>query len=210
MTGGTDQGTRGDPSSDADLVAASVAAPDLFGEIFDRHVVTIHRYVARRLGASEAEEVTSETFRIAFEQRQRFVDERGGSARPWLYGIASNLIRRRHRSESRRMAALERIGPDRVGLDPEALVDDALVAKAAAQRLPHAIASLDPAEREVLLLVAWEEMTEAQVADALGIPRGTVKSRLHRARRKLREHLEVAGHQGLTTTHDRTGERSRS
>jgi DNA-directed RNA polymerase specialized sigma24 family protein len=168
--------------SDSAVVAASLGEPAAFGELFDRHARVVHAYVARRLGADRADDVTAETFRIAFEQRSGFDIDRG-DVRPWLLGIATNLIRRQARSEERRLRALGRLGvvADCVG-DP---------AVACGEEISAALLDIDPGDRDVVLLVAWEDLSYQQVAAALDIPVGTVRSRLHRARQQLRARLHA-------------------
>jgi RNA polymerase sigma-70 factor (ECF subfamily) len=179
-----------DLPSDADLVQAG-ETPEDFARLFDRYSVTIHRYVARRLGASEAEDLLAQTFLIAFEGRHRYSDSPTG-ALPWLYGIATNLIRRKRRDEVRQYRAYARSEP--AGFDehsdPLATEVAARVDAAAASRvLTGVLARLRQAERDVLLLYAWEDLSYAEIALALDLPIGTVRSRLHRARRALRSAL---------------------
>jgi RNA polymerase sigma factor (sigma-70 family) len=174
--------------SDAALIARSVREPDVFAEVFDRHYVRIHGFVARRLGAGLADDVASETFLVAFDRRTRY-DVAQADAGPWLYGIASNLIARHRRQEVRRYRALARTGsPAPVGGDEE-LVAGRLDAQALRARLAAALVEVSHRDREVLLLVAWAGLSLEEAARALGIPAGTARSRLHRARRRTRAAL---------------------
>jgi DNA-directed RNA polymerase specialized sigma24 family protein len=100
---------------DADVVARSIGEPQHFAVVFDRHYVGIHRYAGRRLGQDFADDIASETFLVAFARRSRY-DLTQPDARPWLYGIASNLIARHHRAEQRRYRAIARAGADDIGL----------------------------------------------------------------------------------------------
>ncbi|WP_427888855.1 RNA polymerase sigma factor [Kribbella sp. GL6] len=174
------------PPADAELVRA--ARPEEFAHLFDRYAVTIHRYIARRLGRTEADDLLGQTFLIAFERRHRYAGTADG-ALPWLYGIATNLIRRRRRDEVRQYRAYSRAGddrhPDLLATDVAARVD----AASASRLLTGVLARLRPAERDVLLLYAWEDLSYAEIALALDLPIGTVRSRLHRARRALRSAL---------------------
>ena len=86
--------------TDAELIARSLADPAEFAGVYERYATTIYRYVARRVGPGEAEALMAETFRIAFEQRASF-DPARPVARPWLYGIATNLVARHYRTEAR-------------------------------------------------------------------------------------------------------------
>jgi RNA polymerase sigma-70 factor (ECF subfamily) len=178
-------------NSDAAIIAASGGDPALFGEIFDRHSAAINRYLTRRLGASDGEDLTAETFVIAFRSRRRY-DGSVEDARPWLFGIAANLLRRHWRTEQRRLRAYARTGVDPVADEiPDA--ERRLDAAAAGPQLARALASISADDREVLLLFAWADLSYEQIALALEIPAGTVRSRLSRARKQLREQLSPSG-----------------
>jgi RNA polymerase sigma factor (sigma-70 family) len=186
--------TSADPAPsvpDALLIRQSWREPERFTEVFDRHYAEIHGYVARRLGPSLAEDVASETFVIAFDRRRRY-DVAYPSARPWLYGIASNLVARHRRAEVRRYRALARTdATDAVDSHAER-VAGRLDARALRGRLAAALVEVADRDREVLLLVAWAQLGLEEAARALGIPAGTARSRLHRARRRMRTALEDA------------------
>lgn len=171
--------------SDSRSIGASLASPERFAEIFDRHWAEIYRYIARRLGPEAAEDVGAETFTVAFRNRGRY-DLARQDARPWLYGIATNLIGQHRRTERRRHDLLARTGAD--GASPS--FADASDARVTAERLGPRIASilagLPADERDLLLLIAWADLTYAEAGEALGVPLGTVRSRLHRIRRKIR------------------------
>jgi RNA polymerase sigma-70 factor (ECF subfamily) len=176
------------PLSDADLIRRSWAEPECFAGLFDRYGEQIHRYVARRLGTVEADDIVAETFLAAFRRRTSY-DPGRPLARPWLYGIATTLIAQHLRDEQRYYRALARTGVDPL---PEPMAD-AVVRRVAAQelqrRLAGALAALAARDRDVLLLVAWGGLGHDEIAEALSVPVGTVASRLHRARRKLRAAL---------------------
>ena len=174
--------------TDADIIGRSGREPEVFAGIFDRYYAEIHGYVARRLGPSLADDVAAETFLIAFDRRDRY-DTARPSARPWLYGIASNLVARHHRAEGRKYKALGRVGLDDTVDGHADQVVVRLDAEANRARLAAALAAIAPGDRDVLLLVAWAGLSGDEVADALGIPAGTARSRLHRARKKLRAAL---------------------
>ncbi|WP_344272836.1 RNA polymerase sigma factor, partial [Actinomadura napierensis] len=142
---------------------------------------------ARRLGDQAADDVVAETFLAAFRRRGRY-DLARPDARPWLYGIAANLIGKHRRSETRMLQALARTGADPV-TDAIDRADARVSAAAVSRRLAGALADLPARDRDVLLLVAWADLSYQQVAEALSIPVGTVRSRLNRARRKVREAL---------------------
>ena len=153
---------------------------------FDEHVATIHRFAARRIGEHGAWDITGDTFRIALERFDEF-DPRRGHERAWLYGIASNLLRRHWRTEERRLRARLRstTSPDVTG-DPLVSVDARIDAEREVNRVIGAIAGLDPDDRELLILVVWEQLSSSEAARVLGIPAGTVRSRLNRIRTELR------------------------
>ncbi|MGW1729127.1 RNA polymerase sigma factor [Streptomyces sp. NPDC002306] len=178
----------GPPSSDAAAIGQSLQQPEVFAHLYDRYAADIHRYVTRRLGSETADDVTSETFLVAFRTRKRF-DASAASARPWLYGIAAKLISRQQRSEVRMLRAYARTGCDPVAESWAEHVDSRVVAQGMQQKLSGALAGLSAGDRHVLLLVAWAEFSYQEVADALEIPLGTVRSRLNRARRKIRTTL---------------------
>ncbi|MEV4491443.1 sigma-70 family RNA polymerase sigma factor [Micromonospora coxensis] len=185
-----------EPPTDEALLAASLGEPELFAQIFDRHAGALHRYLSRRVG-DLADDLLSEAFLVAFRRRCDYRPERT-DVRPWLYGIAANLLRHHVRQEVARYRALTRVAARSEVASPDGRHD----ADAAAQRvdaegmrvdLAAALADLEPGDREVLLLAAWAELTYAEIAVALGIPVGTVRSRLHRARRRVQEHLAGTG-----------------
>jgi RNA polymerase sigma factor (sigma-70 family) len=191
--------------SDAELIGRASRQPELFGLVFDRHFATIHRYLERRVGRDGADELSGEVFRIAFEQRAGFRPLHE-SALPWLYGLATNLMLKRWRGEERRLRALARLegrcAESDPGLDG---LPDRLAAEAARGPLLQGLASLPERDRDVLVLVAWEELTYEEVAAALEIPVGTVRSRLNRARRTLRELLDGFGNEPVMSVREQEG-----
>jgi RNA polymerase sigma-70 factor (ECF subfamily) len=177
-------------STDASVLTTSLGEPQVFAAIYDRHAAVLFRFLVRRVGRDTADELLGETFRVAFQRRGSF-DTRHPSARPWLFGIATNLLAKHRRGEARRLRALSRLGADA----PEG-VADRVAARVDAEmrwrRVGEAIAELPAAERDALLLHVWEGLTYDEVGAALGIPTGTVRSRLNRARQRLRE-LDMPG-----------------
>ncbi|WP_440081564.1 RNA polymerase sigma factor [Streptosporangium sp. LJ11] len=178
----------GTEADDASLVVRSRREPEAFAAVFHRHAPEIKRYVTRRLGADAAEDVVADTFLAAFRGREGY-DPAQPSARPWLYGIATNLIRRHKRVEVRRLRVLERTGVDPVTAPFTERSDERLSAGAARRRLAAALARLPAGHRDVLLLVTWGGLTYPEAAQAMDIPVGTVRSRVNRARSKVREEL---------------------
>ena len=176
-----------DPRTDAEVIACSVKSPESFGELFDRHATTMFRYFVRRVGPDDADSLLGELFRIAFEKRAGFDTERA-EARPWLYGIASNLLARHRQGEARRLDATARLVNTSIAAsDLFSEVDARLDASRLWPDVAAAIATLPQGERDTLLLFAWEGMPYDQIASALDVPVGTVRSRLNRARGRLRE-----------------------
>jgi RNA polymerase sigma factor (sigma-70 family) len=178
--------------TDAELIASSLADARAFATLFDRHHDAIAGYLRRRVDRSLGDELAAETFLQAFAARERY-DLARSDARPWLYGIATNLLRRHYRSEERRLRAYARTAAPDGGDRPFDGVEGRLDATASRPAIAVALASLGPGERDVLLMYAWAELSYEQIADALGIPVGTVRSRLHRARGIVRERLEANG-----------------
>lgn len=172
------------------MIRDAVGTPAVFAVIFDRHYPTVHRYLARRVGSQAADDLASETFARALAAVALF-DGDQPSARPWLLGIATNLVHRHHRDEVRHLRAIARSGGASTVDHGEdmARIDDRVSAQACSTALVHALLALKPADRDTLLLFAWEQLAYAEVAAVLGIPVGTVRSRLNRARTRLRRDL---------------------
>lgn len=181
-----------------ELAARVRAEPDSFTDVYDRYYRVIYGYVARRLGAELADDLAAETFTVAFSQRDRFDPARGGPL-PWLFGIATNLVARHRRTEARRYRAIARTEPPPdVGSHEERVVAE-VAAQRVRPRLLTALAKLPAGQRDVLLLVALSDLSHAETAAALGIREGTVGSRLHRARKRLRDAIGAAGTDDFTT-----------
>ena len=183
-----------EPPDDAALIDRSLRDAEAFAGLYDRHAALLHRYVARRLGDGAADDIVADTFLDAFRRRHKY-DPAMPDARPWLYGIAANLIGKHSRAEVRMLRAYSRTGTDPVltasaaSSDETARADSRLSASAVQRELAAALAALSAGDREVLLLVAWADLSYAEVAAALRIPVGTVRSRLHRARARVRDAL---------------------
>ncbi|MEU7740515.1 RNA polymerase sigma factor [Nonomuraea sp. NPDC049158] len=172
---------------DSALIAQSEIDPERFAVLFDRHADEIHRYAARRLGPEPAEDVTGEVFLVAFRVRARY-DRTWPDARPWLYGIATKVVAQHRRAERRRINAMSKVSAERPGSFDDRSADR-VTAEQLQPRLARALTSLSAAERDLLLLVAWADLTYEDAALALGVPVGTIRSRLHRLRVKVRRAL---------------------
>jgi RNA polymerase sigma factor (sigma-70 family) len=154
-----------------------------FRDIFDRHHVEIRRYLRHRIADPDiAEDLAAETFARAFAARHTFAD-RGHGVRPWLFQIATNLLRDELRAGGHRRTLAQRLRGERpppvilpAGADPE---------------LASALATLRRDELDVLLLFAWAELSYEEIAATAGVPVGTVRSRLSRARARLRAELDT-------------------
>jgi RNA polymerase sigma factor (sigma-70 family) len=175
-------------SRDAEAIVDSLRRPERFGEIFDRHFQAVHRYLARRVGAQQADDLASSTFVIAFERRRRFRSD-CATALPWLLGIATNLLHERRRAGARELDTLNRFSSDASRAAQDAAEDDSAELLAA---VADALTQMDSEQRDVLLLYAWADLSYDEIAKALHVPIGTVRSRLSRARRQLRSHLPAA------------------
>lgn len=157
-----------------------------FGQLFDQHAQFVYAFCVRRTAdLALAEDLTSITFLEAWRHRGRIVTTEGGSALPWLLGVANNVVRNSRRGQRRYRAVLERL--------PEASVTPAAEDQAMARTVTEtklrdaldAISALPEREQEVVMLVLWSGLTYEETATALDIPIGTVQSRLSRARAKL-------------------------
>jgi RNA polymerase sigma-70 factor (ECF subfamily) len=179
----------GQPLPDNVAIAASITAPAEFAPLFDRHFDVVHGYIRKRVGGSLADDLASQTFLVAFDRRATY-DQARPNARPWLLGIATNLIHSRRRGEKRQLRAYRKAGA-------ETAVDalEGIEARADAERLrPQlvaALAAIPKDEIDPLLLFAWAELSYAEIAEALEMPIGTVKSRIARARKRIREQLRL-------------------
>ncbi|MGW2841453.1 RNA polymerase sigma factor [Streptomyces sp. NPDC001493] len=173
--------------SDRELWARAVGGDrEAFGRIFDRHAKTVYNYLFRRTADwSEAEDLTSTVFMHAWRRRTETVLDRD-SALPWLLGIADRLLSNTRRRLRRAEALLHRLvshdepvgdHADRIAV----LVDD----ERRMSEIHRALARLPRHEREVVELCVWSGLDQQAAATALGVAVGTVKSRLHRARRRL-------------------------
>jgi RNA polymerase sigma-70 factor, ECF subfamily len=152
-----------DTVDDAGTIAGSLDDPEAFAVLFDRYSTMLYRYVSFRLGPEVAEDLVGETFLIAFRRRGSY-DLSYRDARPWLFGIATKLVTRYRRAEVSRYRALERHDPVRSVDGPEETITHDLTAEGSRPALLHAISLLSRGDRDVLLLVAWSDMTYEEAA----------------------------------------------
>lgn len=162
------------------------------GVLFDEHAQVIFEYASRRVGGAVAREVVSDVFLIALQRLNSF-DPSMGSERGWLFGIANNVLRHHRRSEVRRIRAYARSHVTAVAPDGTASSDARMDASAAVRRLAVVISDLDGDDRDLLAMYAWQGLSYQEIADVLRVPIGTVRSRLHRLRVRLAEHLGSNG-----------------
>ncbi len=167
--------------------AAGEYASPAFGELFERHADRVYAHCFSRTGSwSMAEDLTSATFLEAWRRRNQ-VRFSGDSALPWLLGVANNVTRNAQRTLRRYRLLLAKLPrPD----DEADFASDAVARvdqERLAQHLLCAMAGLRDVERDVLALCDWAGLSYAQAAVALGVPEGTVRSRLFRARKRLRD-----------------------
>ncbi|WP_223627866.1 RNA polymerase sigma factor [Microbacterium sp. EST19A] len=173
-------------STDSEIIQRSLDQPSAFAQLFDRHARVVNSFATYRVGRHTAEDVLSETFLVAFRRRADY-DTGVESAVPWLLGIASRLIRRHRAVEAKHWRSFAAVvsGEEH---SSEGGLDDAMTrldAEREVEGLRGRIAALAPKDRETLLLYAWQGLTYEEVAAALGVPVGTVRSRLNRVRKRL-------------------------
>jgi RNA polymerase sigma-70 factor (ECF subfamily) len=174
----------GDLHSDGELLADLPRRPELMGVLYERHAQAVFRYLARRTGSAAAEDLLSEVFSAALSASSRVVAHDSGSALPWLYGIALNVLRKHFRQQQPTGGVTRDLG-----MDWDA-VDERLDARAERGRLRATLQGLSESDRELLLLTAWENLTNAEAAAALGISEVAARSRLHRARKRAGSALQ--------------------
>jgi len=178
-------------ASDSDLMAMTGSEPEAFGELLKRHSRSVYAYCARRTGNLDlAEDLTSIVFMEAFRRRRK-LQLSNAIALPWLFGVANNVVRNADRSLRRYRSALRRLPIPASGVSSEEGTMERLGAQEAFARALEAISTLTQAEQDVVVLVLWSEFTYADAATALGIPVGTVRSRLASARAKFKESAPV-------------------
>lgn len=180
-------------ADDAVVLQASVNQPALFEVIFERHHVPIWGYLARRGGRERADDLAGDVFVSAFARRADY-DPSRGSVRSWLYGIAANRLRMRLRTDARALSAFRRAAAQQaVDVAHSDGADHALDCQSHLSLVIDALARLSSTDREILTLFAWEHLSYEEIAAVTGVEVGTVRSRLSRARRRLRELLGASG-----------------
>lgn len=182
--------------SDEELLTRSAREPQAFEPLVTGHAAALHGYLTRR-APSAADDLLAEVWLQAFASRATF-DAKRGTARSWLFGVAHNVLsahwhgayRSAHASAAAGAAAGAAVTDQADLVDPWHAVDRRLDAAAVAPQLRRGLGELPDVERELILLMAWEHLTPTEAAAALGIPPGTARSRLHRARKRLQTSLD--------------------
>jgi RNA polymerase sigma factor (sigma-70 family) len=182
-------------ATDAELWRRAVEGePDAFGVLFERHARSVYNYLFRRTADwTAAEDLTSIVFLEAW-RRRRDVHLQREHALPWLLGVATNVLRNRRRSQWRHRAALERLPRER----GEDFADEAHARLDDERRMRvvlRSVARLPKREQDVIALCVWADLSYEEASLALGVPIGTVRSRLSRARGRLRELAGPGGHE---------------
>jgi RNA polymerase sigma-70 factor (ECF subfamily) len=180
--------------TDAEVIARSVGEPAAFRPVFDRHFADVHRYLRHRGGLQLADDLAAETFVRAFAARARFRPREDGSARAWLFTIATNLLHDEARRGRRSQHALGRLAAETAAAHDEPLRDRD-------PALAAALGALRAEDREVVLLLAWGELSYEEIARVTGVRVGTVRSRLSRARARLQDALAPDVLEELTCEH---------
>jgi RNA polymerase sigma factor (sigma-70 family) len=181
--------------SDAELIAQARQDPDAFREIYDRYAVWMRSWLLRQTGSeSAALDLTAETFAQAWHASRRFKDMADGSAAPWLFGIARNLLRQYHKHNRIETAARERLGMPLAFADCEDYerVDDRIAAKSLAPALRLAVRALPAEQRRALELRVVQQLPYEEVAGRLGCSQNAARLRVSRALRALTTQLRGA------------------
>jgi len=184
---------------DAELIRAARDNPDSFGTLFDRHFATVYRFCGRRVGRDLAEDLAGATFQRAFEARHSY-DLSQSNALPWLFRIALNLVRdaiRARAAEDRAYARLQALGTTGSPYEADQAPETA-EARADLARLARLLVAESQQDVETLFLHVWDGLSYAEVATAMGLPVGTVRSRLSR----LRDRLEKAMNDQASHSYD--------
>lgn len=179
--------------ADNRIIKASLKDPSAFSILYDQYAPLVASYLIRRAGVQAAEDLLAETFTVAFEKRTTYKTNKYPEAKGWLFGIAHNVLRRYLRDLQRQQKAHHKLGNviQLTTKDEHARVENQLAARQQLSAVDAAMNHLKPADRTTLELYAYGDLTYQQVSEALGIPVGTVQSRLNRARRILDTQLNT-------------------
>lgn len=175
---------RGDRRTGAEDPVDGALDDAAFVALYGTAAPRLHAYLARRLGPEAAEELTAEVFARAWAGRERYDAGRGDPV-GWLFGIAMNLLRRHHRTAERRLRAYGRLPVDATAPDPAEGVTRAVDARRELEATARGLTRLSAMDRDMILLRAWADLSYQQIADAMGVDVGIVRTRLSRARARL-------------------------
>ena len=183
------------PGASRHAPATDPAEAVSFGQLFDRHAQAVYAFCARRTAdLALAEDLTSITYLEAWRHRNRAPLGQSDSALPWLLGVANNVVRNARRGQRRYRAVLDRLPAPVVAPAAEEQAVSRATTEAGLRDVLDAVSALSRGEQEVVMLVLWSDLSYEEAAGALGIPVGTVRSRLSRARSKLQISLHHAAH----------------
>ncbi len=189
------------PKATSNISAGESSDTLAFGQLFGCHAQAVYTFCARRTAdLASAEDLTSITFLEAWRHRERVPSADVGSALPWLLGVANNVVRNARRSQRRYRGVLERLPTPSVVPPAEDQAIARSMTEAGLRDALETISALPEREQEVVMLVLWSELPYEEAATALGIPVGTVRSRLSRARSKLQTVLNSPAHAVLKET----------
>jgi RNA polymerase sigma-70 factor (ECF subfamily) len=177
--------------------------PDDFEGLVELHSTDLHAYLSRRSTTEVADDLLADVWLAALHARDNY-DPQLGNVRGWLFGIARHVLQNYYRRHRLRSVVGRAFRIDRP-TDETAAVDGRLDAAALVPVLRDALRALPKVERELLLLVAWEQLTPSEAGQALGIPAGTARSRLHRARQRMDERLGASAQVVDETTDHKLG-----
>ena len=194
-------------SSDRELWNRALAGDaSAFGELFDRHATSVYNYVFRRCGNwATAEDLTSLVF-LETWRKPRKVQLVHDSALPYLLGVATNVLRNRSRTERRYSSALARLAALADAESPSEEVGDRLAEEQRMKDILLVLGRLPQRQQDAIVLCIWMGLTYEEAAVALRLPVGTVRSRLSRGKRRLRELLEGCGYSAAGFPEQRVGQ----
>ena len=172
--------------TDAELLLAARTDPMAFRELYERYADQVHGYMQRRTRDDDAAfDLTAETFARAWQARERFRDQAGGCAGPWLFGIARNVL-----AMSVRNRRLERDAAERLGVLTEGEAAAAVPQEAWLEGLDELLETLPEGQREAVSLRVIDDLAYAQVASSLGTSEESARVRVHRGLAALRRQFQ--------------------
>lgn len=164
--------------------SSGVSDPDAFTVLVEQCQTQVYAYLARRAPA-HAEDLLARVWVEAYSARHGY-DPSLGSARAWLFGVARHVLHRHWREQASAPRGHSLSAADEPAIDPWDEVDRHVDSAALAVPLRRALSELPDVDREMLLLIAWEQLTPTEAAAVVGVPPGTARTRLHRARSRMR------------------------